>query len=222
MTLRDLTLASGGADISVAGAIGGTVPINALTFSAARNVTIAAVTAGFIIQSAGTGTTAFGGQVITSSVLGINLTGSGFSFTNGVDTTSGTGVLIIANTGTLSINTGVLWTLGGDFTQTGAGPVSLAVHIDENNVISFNGPVTLTNATILDTTATNKSITFNNTLNGPGSLTMEAGTSNIFLLGNAGLTTTMGAMSVVSANNITAQSITATSIDVQGGSVRSH
>jgi hypothetical protein len=217
LTPRNLTLASGGADISVVGAIGGVVPLNVLTFSTLRNASLAAITVGNIVQSAGTGTTTFGGLVTTSSILGISLTGSGFSFTNGVDTTSGTGVLTIANTGILSINTGVIWALGGAFTQTGAGAVHLAVHIDETDSISFVGPVTLTGATILDTVAGNKSITFNNTINGPGSLTMEAGTSNIFFLGNAGLSTTLGTLTILSANNITVQSITATSLSLTGG-----
>src|SRR5262249_53966311 len=95
--IRKLTIAAGSGDVFFSNDIGDTANLDSLTILSVHDLTTAAVAAGSITQSSGTGTTTFGGQIATSSLNGLNLSGLNFTFLNGVDTTAGSGDFSIAN-----------------------------------------------------------------------------------------------------------------------------
>ncbi|MBS0653704.1 MAG: hypothetical protein JSR39_09325, partial [Verrucomicrobia bacterium] len=216
-SLRRLTIAAGSGNAFFNGEIGGVAALDQLNITSANNVTTAAATVGSITQTAGTGNTTFGGQITTKSVDGLNLTGAGFTFLNGVDTTTNNGNINIANSSALTLNSGVIWNLGGGFSQTGSGPVSLGVHIDSNNSIDIASPVTLIGTTLLDTSAVANEIHLHSTVDGGFDLTFEAGTSNVIVDGAIGSGTRIGALSVVSASNITFHPVSASSMNLNWG-----
>jgi hypothetical protein len=216
--MRSLTIAAGSGDVFFNNNIGDSVNLDALVITSAHNVTTAAVSVGEISQSTGTGTTTFGGQVTTSSVDGLTLVGTNFTFLSGVDTTTGNGDFSVNNSGTLTLNSGVIWNLGGALNQFGSGPVSLAVHIDSNNSIDFESPITLIGMTDLDTSAAGQNILLASTVDGGFDLSIETGTGNFVVGGAIGSINRVGALVVNSAANITIQSASASSIDLTWGS----
>ncbi len=209
-----LTLNAGTGDISFAASIGATHPLLNLIINGAHDVTLASTASmnvGSLSQTSGTGTTTFNGLLSVPTAVGISLTGNNFAFNNTVQTLNG-GPLIISNTGTLSFDgTG---NISGAFTQNGTGPVALDGSITASQPILFTGPVTLSGNSLLDTSAASQNITFLNSINGAGNLTFAAGGGNLSLQGNAGTISRLGAITINSAHNITAQAITAQSVNL--------
>jgi filamentous hemagglutinin family protein len=194
--VQGLSLRAGtGGDIALGGPVGASAFLLSFNILSAHNVNAGAITADGITQSAGTGTSTFGG-LLTGAGGGINLTGSAFTLTGGATTTGG-GTMSVDNTGVLSITGGALG-LDGAFAQTNTGAVTLGAALTTtNDAISFAGPVTVSGSV--------------------GSL--DAGTSTITI----GSTLALGANSfLLSANNITfgggANSVTGTgAITLQPG-----
>jgi len=215
-----LRLIAGSGSITLSGAVGGTTPLGALAITSATNVTANGITVGALSQGAGSGTTTFNGAVVTSNGLGIDLSGSAFTFNSTVTTTGGGG-MTIANSGLLSMPSGSNFTLSGPFSQTGLGAVRSGNTITSDDNILFAGPVALTHAASFNTSAANHQINFNSTIDSlsttPFDLTLAAGTSNITILGNMGSIHPLGALLVSSAGNLTIQGLTANSATINGG-----
>ena len=200
-----LTLAAGNGNI-VTGAIGAT-PLTTVTFSSANNITTAAISAGSIIQSAGSGTSIFNGALSTTTGAGISLTGTNFQFPSSI-TTTGTGSFALANTGTASFGPGSTLSINGSFAQNGAGAVSLGSNITTTiGAISFAAPITLIGATNLNSVAANGNIIFSSTIDGAQALSLSAGGGNINVNGTIGAITPLSSFTTVSDNDVTLENI---------------
>ena len=97
--------------ITVVGNIGSTTRMGALVFSNANNITVPNITAASITQSAGAGTTTFG-NLNTSAVGGIALTGTAYSI-NGNLITTNLGPVTITNSGALTLVAGASTSITG-------------------------------------------------------------------------------------------------------------
>ncbi|MBS3904607.1 MAG: hypothetical protein KGZ39_04715 [Simkania sp.] len=208
-----LTLTSGGGNILLAASIGAGTPLSALTFTSANNITATAINANSILQNSGTGITTFNGGVTTNTSGGISLTGRAFQFNNIVTTTSA-GSFTLINSGTASF--GAALNLGGAFTQTGGGGISLGANITTNNgSISFAAPVTLTGGVVLNSGAGSGNITLSSTVDGTQALALSGGAGNITIAGSIGASTPLASLTAVS-NNITLGNIGGNSIGITG------
>ena len=211
VTAHNLTLNAGGGNILFSGSVG-TTPIGALVISNAKNVTAGAISASSISQVAGTGMTTITGNLATSGVLGINLVGTNFNINDTVTTTNG-GPFSLTNTGPLSLTLGNGTMIGGSFTQSGGGAVSLAGTIATSNQnISFANAITLAGSTVLSSGPGAGTITLSNTVDGGQTLSLTAGTGNIIFGGNLGATTPLGNLVVNTVQNITYPIVNASSI----------
>ncbi|MBS0652598.1 MAG: hypothetical protein JSR39_03630, partial [Verrucomicrobia bacterium] len=212
---RSLALAAGTGDITFANAVGGTFRLNVLGIASARNVTAtaagASITAASIVQSSGSGTTEFGGNVSTTASPGVTFNGKNLQFdSTSVLNTANSGSLFVANVGTFTF-AGTA-TLSGGVSQVGPGAVALSGSIAAGQPVSFAAPVGLTGTPSIDTSSTGQTITFSNTVNGPGGLSLKAGNGNIAMNNTIGGTTSLGAMTIISANNIDLQPLSAASL----------
>jgi hypothetical protein len=219
---QDLTLTAGSGDITFSDTVG-TTRIGALTINSANNVSVAdgkAFSAASIEQRAGSGTTTFGGTVNTNAQIsgsnanGIDLTGSAFTFKNTVTTTGG-GAVAIDNSGTLTINSGAVFSLAGAFDQAGGGSISLGANITTADAnITFDDAITLTNGVTLNTGSGAGTITFSDVINSDSTaraLTLTAGTGNVVFNTNAtaGLTKALASLTITG-DNITLRDVTTT------------
>jgi hypothetical protein len=212
---RSPILSAGSGSITFNAAVGGTFPLNVLTVLGANNVSAtaagASISAGSILQLAGTGTTRFSNAVSTTLAAGLSFTGNSLQFDNtSTLTTTNAGSLVVNNAGTFTF-AGTA-TLSGSLSQSGAGGVSLSGSVSAGQPVSFAGPVSLTGTPSIDTSANGQSITFSNTVNGPGALSLTAGTGDIAMSGTIGGSTPLGAVTMVSAHNITLQPLSAASL----------
>jgi hypothetical protein len=210
----DLVYDAGTGNITLAADIGDVTPVSSLTISSANNVSTQAITAGFIVQTEGSGTSTFNGALKTTLSNGINLTGVAFSFEAPVDTTSGSGALVINNSGALLMTAAVTNNIGGSFSQTGAGAASLNTIIHANgSQLLFTGPIVLAGPSSLDMDGLGGTLTLSNTVNGPYDLTLESA-GNIALSSALGQTIPLAAFQVAGCVNVTSSSISASSIGV--------
>ncbi|MBI9098882.1 MAG: hypothetical protein JEY91_10425, partial [Spirochaetaceae bacterium] len=153
--------------------------IQALTIGGVLNVT----TAGAITQS---------GPINTGGNITLTSSASTVSVTNTVTTGAG-GNVIITNNGLLTIS--ALMTLGGTFTQNGAGLVDISANIfTTTDTISFLRGVTLSGPVVLSTGVGTGDILFSSTLTG--------GSNNLSLYPYSGLCTVTGVLSGVDTLNI--------------------
>jgi hypothetical protein len=211
-------------DATVLGAIGSNYRIEELFILDAHDVSFQNITADSIVQQNGSGTTTFNGAIdVTTS---IDLVGNNFTVDNTVLAGSSfmvnnAGTFTLANTGTIDLP-GVL----GSFSQTGiSGSSSLAGSITANDGIEFQGPVTIPNTetATLDTSSSNASIHFLSTVDsalaGVGNLDLTLGTtagSNAIFDFDTGSITPIGNFIIHSAYDVSANNITAASIDISG------
>ncbi|MDF1628150.1 MAG: hypothetical protein P1U78_00020, partial [Alcanivoracaceae bacterium] len=100
----DLTLTAGAGNVDLQSDVGATTPLNDLTIASAANVDLAAVTAGTITQSAGTGTTTVDG-VMTANIGDISITTN--SIAQNADMTA-TGNVLLDAAADIELNEGVL------------------------------------------------------------------------------------------------------------------
>lgn len=209
---QGLTVRAGtGGNVTHTGAVGGTTQLAAYSITSANDFSAGAVTTTSFTQVAGNGTTTITGRLTANGAGGVNLTGTNFALSGGVDTATG-GAFTIDNSGTATFSGGASGRLllDGAFTKNGAGGVSVGVDIsttDDN--ISFNaGTLTMTAAATFG--ADTATVTLNTTnLNG----------QNLTLAGN-GIDFGGGADSITGtgAGTLTLQAATnATSIGVAGG-----
>ena len=182
--------------------LGSPTPLSSLTIPNATTATFGAISAGYLTQVAGTGTTTFN-AITTTLPQGISVTGNAFTFQGTVNSAAAT----ILNNGLLTITTP--FPLTGSFNQTGTGSVSLAANISSmNESIHFHGPVTLGASVLLNTFITSGDVNFDSSVSGAHDLTIQAGAGSIRFSGAiSGLTT----LHILSAINFTAQSSTSAS-----------
>lgn len=149
-----LNLTAGGSNIFLLGQIGGTTRLGDLVINSAASVTTVGIISTTITQVTGTGTTTFGGALNTNMIGGINVSGVNFAF-NGTTTTTGGGPVSITNSGLATIANGSTMTLNGSFTQNGGVGSTVQIGADilltGNDNITFQSPMTLTNAVTLNT-----------------------------------------------------------------------
>jgi hypothetical protein len=179
-----LTVQAGTGNITFGGVVGGSTPLTSLTINSANNVNAAAITAGAITQSAGSGTSTFSGLLHATGGSGVNLTGTNFTITGGV--TVDAGPVNITDSGTLSVSTNPVNLNANTLTVTDVGPsnsISSAINGTGGNVVKSGGGT-------LTLSATN-GYTGSTTING-GTLSLNGGGSTI--LSSSGVTlTTAGA-----------------------------
>jgi hypothetical protein len=211
----DLIYTAGTGSITLAADIGATIPVSSLTITTAANVSTQAISAGTIVQNAGTGTTTFHGALATTLPSGISLTGTGFGFEASI-TTDASGALTIANSGLLTLPSSASMMLNGNFRQTGAGAVSLGTTIEIfGTQILLTGPVTLIDTATLDLETNTGTISFLSTIDGNEDLIFDGGLSSIFIGGAVGGTTPVAALQVIECTNFTSRSIRAASLDIE-------
>ncbi|MEW5759014.1 MAG: hypothetical protein AB1755_06080, partial [Candidatus Omnitrophota bacterium] len=211
---ESLGITAGTGNIVFTGAVGAGTRLGALTLTSATDVTADAITAASITQTASSGTTTFNGAVNTNAIAGIDLNGSTYAI-NSTITTTAAGPLTITNSGVLTIAAAADFNLDGAFSQDGASTVSTAGDITTtNDAISFLRAVTLTGNVLLNTGAGAGTVTFSSTLDATvsESLGITAGTGNIVFTGAVGAGTRLGALTLTSATDVTADAITAASI----------
>lgn len=171
----DLALNCGSGTIQFLADVGGIAPLDVFQVTAAANVSTQDFYCGSIVQLVGTGTTTFNGDLTTTDLAGISVTGSSFQFLSNV-TTSGNVPLAITNADQMTVATGSILNIDGAFTQNGAGAVSLAGTITTgNDDLSFTSPIFLSCVTNLNTGAGVGNLTLSDTVNGAQSLTLASG-----------------------------------------------
>ena len=93
--------------------------------------------------------------------------------------------------------------------QLGTGSSSLSGQTATGGLISFVGPVTVSGTASLDASSNSQTITFSNTIDGPGNLTLATGDNDITFLEDIGDTTSLGTLTITTARNVTTQAVTA-------------
>ena len=142
----NLTLRADTGAIDVAGAVGSTGPIGALTLHSGTFTTFnGSVQAGSVAQSAAGGVTRFGGSLTLDGAAGLQLSGQSFVFDDAV--TASAGAITIVNTdaaGTVSFAPGSTVQAATGFTQTGGAGVLLpSVLRVTSGPISIDAPASL-------------------------------------------------------------------------------
>ncbi|MEX1067116.1 MAG: filamentous hemagglutinin N-terminal domain-containing protein, partial [Aquisalimonadaceae bacterium] len=211
-TARNLTLATGAADVFLNGAAGSSLngPLGAVTISSARDVTAAAITADTLIQTAGTGTTILNGAVDLSGNAA--LAGNAFIINESM---TADGSMTVTNAGLFSTAAAGDIAAANGFTQNGLGSSELAGDITtQDAAIAFATDTVLTGDIAMQTLADGNGetgLTASIELSGkidsdslsPRSLTLSAGAGGISLGDAVGGTENLGTLSLLSAGGIT-------------------
>jgi filamentous hemagglutinin family protein len=197
-----LALTAGGGNILFNGGVGQTTPLGAISIASTNNVTAVALNAASFNQAAGTGTTTFNGTVVLTGGAGFAFIGNNLTFNNTLTASSDGANIQVA--GTLVLSSGATFTLAGAFVESGTGTAQITNSISTTSGgIQFGTAVSLAGTTVLNTSAAVGDIVFSSTLDGPGALTLTAGTNNISVVGAAGAVTRLGALQINSAANVT-------------------
>ncbi|MBS0585114.1 MAG: hypothetical protein JSR76_02290, partial [Verrucomicrobia bacterium] len=120
---QSLQLTAGAGNITFGGLIGNTANLSSLVVTSVASVAYPAATLGSLSQLASTGTTTIAGAIQTSGALGVSIAGTTILQNSAITTTS-SGPVTFANSGTLTVGVGVNTSASGSYTQTG-GSVSL-------------------------------------------------------------------------------------------------
>ncbi|MCC6128156.1 MAG: hypothetical protein IT584_03035, partial [Chlamydiae bacterium] len=212
---QNLTLTAGTGDITFGSTIGNSFAtrLNTLMISSARNVSIGDLSVSKFTQLAGSGTTTISGSILTVASQGFQFTGTNLNVQNTASMqTLANGSITVRNSGTFTF-AGTA-NPDGSFVQNTAGLTNFSGSVTTNlGSVSFAGPVVASSVCLMDSSSNNQPITFSSTLNGPGNLTLKAGTGDITLLGNTGATTPLGNTTVVSAGNISIQNFACVSLN---------
>ena len=192
-TPQDLDVEAGASSVTFTGIVGGTNPLGAVTINATGVTASNNFNSASINEPSSTGTNTFSGDISTTGAAGIVLNGTTISFDSGTNpiTTTGGGPLFIAHTMPLTLGApGSTINLGGSFTETGSGAVSLGANITTGTGgINFTNAITLSGGVTLNSSAGNGDITLSSTLNGAQTFIANAGLGSIQFLGNVGATT---------------------------------
>ncbi|GAB5411007.1 MAG: hypothetical protein ChlgKO_01210 [Chlamydiales bacterium] len=209
----NLTLNAGTGNITTSEAIGAGERLGTFTVEHGADATFAPIAATTIQQIESVGTATYNGAVDATG--NIALTGNAITLNGSVNGTA----LLIKNRGLLTQNAPV--TLSSTFTQAEIGSVALNDSIATNGAVLFVSPITVTNSASINSSS--NSITLSKTVDGPGSITLDAGTSTIALQGEIGATTALNNFAIVNASSVDSLGIradtisqTATTIGVTG------
>ncbi|MDX1454276.1 MAG: filamentous hemagglutinin N-terminal domain-containing protein [Gammaproteobacteria bacterium] len=174
------------------------------TVNGANALTINAGTAGDV---------SFSGDVGGSTPLGATSITADQVTISGAFNTAAASNLVIANGGLLTLANAATLNLGGAFQQTGAGLVDIGSDITTSgDAISFASALTLTDNVVIDTTTT-ANITFGGAVDGAGfNLSLDAG-SNTGVIASNGTVDGVGTYTVVAgSSDINADMGTSTAI----------
>jgi hypothetical protein len=139
----NLRLDAGTEQISIAGAVGGTTALGAVTIDSHNGLLASAsVRAQSLAQVSGGATTEFDGSIETTGAGGINLTGTNFVFDGSIDS-SGGGSLLLDASGTVDFNDVV--DIAGDIDVTADG----AATFSDDVVAAGSNGITITAASLL-------------------------------------------------------------------------
>lgn len=218
---HNLNITAGTGSVTFGGNVGtGITPLTSVVINSALNVTSQAITAGFIQQSNGTGTSTFNGALSTNTATGIALTGAAFNF-NAPFTTTAAGTFTLTNSGLAAMSAAATGSVAGNFLQNGSNTTQLSNSITSTaGFIEFSGPVTLSGTASLTTSAQPITLlsTLDSTASTLGSLTVSCSGANFTIGGNAGLVHALNALTIAAAQDVSAQAITAGSIVQTTGS----
>jgi hypothetical protein len=211
-SVQTLTLTSGAGNISFQAGVGSGTRLSTVTVTSANDVTFNGLKATTFVQGLGSGTTTLNGITNTNAAGGIQIKTSGITLNNTVTTTNN-GPIILTNAGLLTV--AATCTVSGAFTQNGLGTSSVSGSVTSGGQIFFKEGVVVSGSPAL--TAFSQLITLSSTLDGPGNLSLNSGAADIILGGVTGAVTRLGALTFINANNITTNSMTATSITQVAG-----
>jgi hypothetical protein len=207
---------------TLGGAVGSGTALSSLTTDAAGST---AINGGSVRTS---GAQAYNDPVTLGAATTLTSTGTGVTFNSTVDssatpwdltvtTTSPASQvafnqavggahplksLTVNNAGLLAVAAAASTAVNGAFRQQGAGPVQTAGNATTaGGAVNFAAPVTLTGPVAIATAGGN--VSFGGTLDGAQNLTLAAGAGNVSFAGAVGSGTRLGALTVVSAANVT-------------------
>ncbi|WP_310568480.1 filamentous hemagglutinin N-terminal domain-containing protein, partial [Hydrogenophaga sp.] len=228
---HDLTISSGTGNVSFSDALGNVAALGDLTVNSggqtlfSQTVTAASVltdAAGSVRLDGGSVTTTGTQQYLENLTLGANTTLTGTTITTGgtVNGIAGTNKSLTVTGDAVFGNDS-----GDDLSDLGTLSVSGTTAIHASAVTSM-GAQTYTGAVIVgnDTTltTTNSDVSFGASVDSEGAeandLTVAAGTGNLTVSGAVGGTAALGAVNVVSANDVTLAAVDAASFTQQAGS----
>lgn len=214
----NLTLDAGATcNISVSGSMRSSTRLNALSIVNANNDSFQMISAQSISQTDGSGTTTFNDTIDTSTIAGISLTGTGFTFSSSVVTTAN-GPLTINNSGQLTIPDMTYVSITGDFNQYGSGAVSAGgILTNTGRNVAFAGAITPSTIFGISTGACAGNITISGSVDGAEDVSLTAGTGDVLLSGTIGGTTRISALTIPSATNVTMNDVTSASITQSAG-----
>lgn len=227
-----INLTGGAGNVTFSAPVGTVlVPLGPINIASAFDVTAVTITTHSLTQVTGTGTTTLNGPVLATQ-SGVSLTSKNVTVNAGITTQNAAGVTVNAVNGTATFvpsgPTSADGAISSDgavsVTASGSGGIVTGVDFtstDDN--ITFNSPIRLTHAGIsVNSGPTIGDIAFNSTIEGTvaGSqpLSLTAGTGNITITGGVGQTTRLGAVTIVSANDVTAAAIRASNLKQTNGS----
>ena len=213
----DITFDAGTGSISLMGEAGGSIRLGTVVFAQGTNITTLGISAESITQTSGFGTTTITGDLNTSEVAGIDLSGTNFTITGSLISTSN-GPCTIDHTGILTLNAGPSTLITGPFIESGiGGTVNLAGLIFANDAnITFTNPITLIGTTTLNSDGAGD-ILISSTIDGLYDLIYIAGTGNITVNADIGDTTPVSSVTIRSANNVTTEAISSGIISQNAG-----
>jgi hypothetical protein len=226
---QPLGLTAGTGSVTFTGLVGDTTPLGAITINSAANVTANGIRADSLTQVAGSGTTTLNGggftsapagteAVRTSLAAGIWLTGTNLA-ANGAMTTTNSGTVTFNQSGTIAVAAAGDILADGAVSLTATGGITTAGDVtttDDN--VTFASKTTLSGPVAVNTGAGAGDIKFQSTLDGAQTLGLTAGTGSVTFTGLVGDTTPLGAITINSAANVTANGIRAASLTQVAGS----
>ena len=200
----DLTLAAGlSGNIVLSGPVGQSTRLGSVQIISANNVSVPTISSESFLQSAGAGTTTFNGSQNYNTVAGLNVTTGNIGLAAASVTTTAGGVVSLAALTNLDVGAAGDIVADGAVSLTAGSRISTAGDITTTgDVITFASPTVLAGSISLDTTsgaALGANILLNGTIDGPFSLTLNAGTAGVATL--AGI---MGGTQALSDLDITA------------------
>jgi len=228
---NDLTITAGTGNILFINTVGSNNRLGNLVINSANSLSAnSSITAKTINQVATNGATVFSGALDTDGVGGISLNGFGYTFSGPITTTNANPTsLSINHTLPVTFNIPANMTLNAPFVEAGAGGINLGADITTTdlvsaiNLVTFNNPITLLDDVSISNSGGVGHLVFNNTIDGTTAeaenLTLTAGGGNITFAPGAdvGATIRLGDFQIVSANNVGAQAITASSLTQTAG-----
>ncbi|MCP4090926.1 MAG: hypothetical protein GY746_14215, partial [Gammaproteobacteria bacterium] len=166
-----LSLAAGTGNIDLDSAIGATDALAAVTLVSAANVGIDdTLNAASLTQTAGSGTTTISGDITTSAVEGIDLSGTNLAV-NAALTTSNSGTVTLDHSGVTTLAAVGDIDSDGAVSITATGGISTAGDITtSDDDIALTSATTLTGDVAINTGTTDGAISFGSTVDGDGVL----------------------------------------------------